>query len=452
MNQDTIERHPDAPVPGPSHVPGHVPDRRTVRATGPLIGRIRVPGDKSISHRAAMFAAIAQGRSRISGYLPGEDCLNTIRCLQALGVPISGGSTDWTIDGVGLKGLREPEHVLDVGNSGTSIRLLLGVLAGLDGFAVVSGDASIRSRPMGRVAKPLRQMGMHIDGRQAGDRAPLAIRGGDIRPISYESPIASAQVKTAVLLAGLQASDTTTFREPSQSRDHTERMLIAMGAPLVVATDGLILLRGGTPLTARDVCVPGDLSSAAFWLVAAAIVPGSDLVVEHVGLNPTRTGILDALSAMGADFAVENERHEAGEPVGDVHVRHSSLRPAAIAGGLLTRAIDEVPILALAMACADGTSEFRDATELRVKESDRLAAIARVLGALGARIEERPDGLTINGPTDWHAAPVDSGGDHRIAMMAAITARLSAEPVEISGTSSVETSYPGFWEALPSPS
>lgn len=425
-----------------------VPDLRAIRASGPLRGRIRVPGDKSISHRAALLAAIAEGRSHISGYLPGEDCQNTIRCLQALGVPISGGPTDWTVDGVGLKGLREPDGILDVGNSGTTIRLLMGLLAGLDGFAVLTGDASIRARPMGRVARPLRQMGVCIDGRNDGDRAPLAIRGGVVHSTFYDSPVASAQVKSAVLLAALQSSDTTTYREPTLSRDHTERMLRAMGAPLIVATDGLILLRGGQRLAARDVRVPGDLSSAAFWLVAGAIVAGSDLVVEHVGLNPSRTGLLDALSAMGADLAIENEREECGEPVGDVHVRYTALRPATIAGDLTTRAIDELPILALAMACAEGTSELRDAAELRVKESDRLAAIARVLGALGARIEERPDGLTIHGPTDWHGAPVDSGGDHRIAMTAAIAARLISDPVEIAGTGSTETSYPGFWDTL----
>lgn len=422
------------------------PDVRTIQAIGPLRGRIRVPGDKSISHRAAILAAIAEGRSRISGFLPGEDCLGTIRCLRELGVRIEGGPTDWIVEGVGLGGLREPSQVLDVGNSGTSIRLLMGLLGGLDGFAVLTGDGSIRSRPMGRVSRPLRMMGMHIDGRSGGDRAPLAVRGGAIKAISYESPVASAQVKSAVLLAALQSPDITTFREPAPSRDHTERMLAAMGAPIQVASDGTITLRGLSPLSPREVRVPGDLSSAAFWVVAALIVPGSDLVVENVGLGPTRTGILDVLEAMGADLAVENARDESGEPVGDLRVRHSRLRPAVVARELLTRSIDEVPILALAMACAEGTSELHDAAELRVKESDRLKAITRVLGALGARIDERPDGLVIHGPTRWRAARVDSGGDHRIAMMAAIAAQLAPGPVEIAGTACTETSYPGFWE------
>ncbi|MBM3271271.1 MAG: 3-phosphoshikimate 1-carboxyvinyltransferase [Candidatus Sericytochromatia bacterium] len=421
-------------------------DTRIVQAGGPLVGRIRVPGDKSLSHRAAMFAAIAEGPSRITGFLAGEDCLDTLRCLQALGVPIVGGGTEWDVDGVGLHGLREPEAILDVGNSGTSIRLLLGLLAGLDGFAVLTGDASIRRRPMGRVARPLRKMGMRIDGRAGGDLAPLAVRGGPVSAIAYESPVASAQVKSAVLLAALRSPELTTYREPALSRDHTERMLAAMGADLRRREDGAILLRGGRPLAARDVQVPGDLSSAAFWLVAGAIVPGSDLVVENVGLNPSRTGLLDVLLAMGADLAVEDARDAAGEPVGDVRVRHSALRATTVAGDLLTRSIDEIPILTLALACAAGTSEIRDAAELRVKESDRLAAVSRVLGALGARIEERPDGLIVTGPTDWRSGGVASGGDHRIAMTAAIAGRLVPDGVEIEDTACTETSYPGFWE------
>jgi 3-phosphoshikimate 1-carboxyvinyltransferase len=394
-----------------------------------------------------MFSAIAEGRSRLSGFLAGEDCLGTIRCLQALGVPIAGGGSEWVVDGVGLRGLREPETILDVGNSGTSIRLLLGLLAGLDGLAILTGDDSIRRRPMGRVANPLRQMGMRIDGRDGGDRAPLAARGGAIRASELDCSVASAQVKSAVLLAALQSPDLTLYREPSRSRDHTERMLVAMGADLQVRPDGAIALRGGRPLRARDVRVPGDLSSAAFWLVAGAIVPGSDLVIEHVGLNPSRTGILDALRAMGADLEVLAEHDEAGEPAGDLRIRHSSLEAVTIAGDLLTRCIDEVPVLALALACAHGRSEIRDAADLRVKESDRLAAIARVLGAMGARIEERPDGLAIDGATDWRPARLGSGGDHRIAMTAAIAGCLIPEGVEIEGTACTETSYPGFWDA-----
>jgi 3-phosphoshikimate 1-carboxyvinyltransferase len=412
---------------------------------------MRAPGDKSISHRAAMFAALAEGRSRITGFLPGDDCLNTIRCLQALGVAIRGDGNDWTIDGVGLRGLREPENVLDVGNSGTAIRLLMGLLGGLDGIAVLTGDASIRARPMGRVATPLRLMGLGIDGRHEGELAPLSVRGGDVRAIAYRAPVASAQVKSAVLLAGLQNSATTTFHEPQPSRDHTERMLGAMGADLTTTADGGIAIRGSRALTARDVHVPGDLSSAAFWLVGAAIVPGSDLVVERVGLNPSRSGVVDVLRDMGADIEISGQRDESGEPVGDIRVRHSRLTAVVLAGERLTRAIDEVPILALALACAEGTSEFRDAVELRVKESDRLAAIARMLGALGAHIDERPDGLLIRGPTDWRTAQTDSRGDHRLAMTAAIAGRLIPDGVEIQHTICTQTSYPGFWEASPSP-
>jgi 3-phosphoshikimate 1-carboxyvinyltransferase len=442
----------EATMTGPAGRPaGHEESARFVKASGPLRGRLRVPGDKSISHRAAMLSALAEGRSHITGYLAGEDCLNTLGCLRAMGVPIQGGGSDWVVDGVGLRGLQEPEAILDVGNSGTSIRLLLGLLAGLDGHAVLTGDASIRRRPMGRVATPLRRMGMRIDGRSGGDRAPLAVRGGRIEAIRYDSPIASAQVKSAVLLAGLQADGETILTEPARSRDHTERMLVAMGADLKVFERGAIALRGAKSLVARDVNVPGDLSSAAFWLVAAAIVPGSDLVVEHIGLNPSRTGILDALAALGAEIAVENIRDEAGEPAGDLRVRYSALKAATVSGELLTRAIDEVPILALAMACADGISHLRDAAELRVKESDRLASITRVLGALGARIDEHPDGLTIHGPTAWHAADVASGGDHRIAMTAAVAARLLPDGLTIHDTSCTETSFPGFWEAVPAP-
>lgn len=423
-------------------------DSRTVQPGGPLTGRLRVPGDKSISHRALMFGAIAEGRTRVTGFLDGADCLATLTCLRLLGVSIEGTGTVWTVEGVGLRGFLEPETILDVGNSGTSIRLLMGLLAGFGGAAVLTGDASVRSRPMERVAGPLRLMGMRIDGRQNGERAPLLVRGGTISPISFDCAVSSAQVKSAVLLAGLRTDGETVFTEPTRSRDHTERMLAAMGADLIVEGT-TVRMRGNKPLNARDVEVPGDLSSAAFWLVGAAIVPGSDLTLEHVGLNPSRTGIVDALLAMGADLTVENAREECGEPVGDIRVRYGALKAARVADELLTRAIDEVPILALAMACAEGASEITDAAELRIKESDRLAAVARVLGGLGAQIDERPDGLVVHGPTNWRGGDVDTKHDHRIAMTAAIAGLAGAAPVTIHGTASTETSYPGFWEHLP---
>lgn len=422
-------------------------DSRTVAPAGAIRGRVRVPGDKSISHRAVMFNALADGRATIRNFLPGEDCLSTIRCLSALGVPISGAGPNWEVQGVGLEGLREPQDVLDVGNSGTSIRLLAGLLAGLDGYAVLTGDESIRRRPMGRVVRPLREMGLRIDGRAEGDRAPLGVRGGHAAGRRIASPVASAQVKSAVLLAALQADGETLFSEPIGSRDHTERMLAAMGAKLTVL-DREIVVVGRQRLTARSIVVPGDLSSAAFWLVGAAIVPGSELLLEGVGLNPSRTGLLDALRAMGADCELLDESNEAGEPIGDIRVAFGQLAPTRVYGELLVRSIDEVPILALAMACAHGRSEIRDASELRVKESDRLAVIASTLRALGAAIEEFPDGLAITGPTRWKSAHVDSRGDHRIAMMCAIAGLLADGPVSVAGTSATETSYPGFWDTL----
>lgn len=426
------------------------PDRRLIEPSGPLRGRMSVPGDKSISHRAAILGAIAEGTSRIRGFLPGEDCLRTIACLRAMGVPIEGGPSDWKIEGVGLWGLQEPDNVLDVGNSGTTIRLLMGVLAGLDGCVILTGDESIRRRPMGRVIKPLREMGVRLDGRAGGENAPIVVRGGPVRGVHYKSPVASAQVKSAVILAALQAVDETVFIEPGPSRDHTERMLRAMGADIQERAPCELVIRGGRPLAPRDAFIPGDLSSAAFWIVAGLVVPASDLVITRVGLNPSRTGLLEVLKEMGANLLVGNLGEEASEPLGDIRVSHCRLRPVEVSGEQLIRSIDEVPIMALAMACAEGTSEVRDAAELRVKESDRLAASAQVLRALGADIEEKPDGLTIRGPTKWHGGSVDSGGDHRIAMIAAVAARLASEPVEILGTRCTETSYPGFWETQPS--
>ncbi len=435
-----------------------VADTRTVRAGGPLRGAIRVPGDKSISHRAVMFNAIAEGTAVIRNFLAGEDCLATVRCLRALGVPIvelaagprAGGapaSLAFEVRGVGLAGLREPEEILDVGNSGTSIRLLLGLLAGLDGIAVLTGDASIRRRPMGRVVHLLGEMGVRIDGRSSGDRAPLAVRGGKTRAVKIASPVASAQVKSAVLLAALGAEGETSFFEPLPSRDHTERMLAAMGVPLAVR-ERKIFVTGKKPLVARSIAVPGDLSSAAFWLGGAAVVPGSALRLEGVGLNPTRTGVLDILREMGVRLELSDQAEEAGEPRGDIRVACGELDPVTVGGELLVRAIDEVPIVALLMACARGRSEIRDASELRIKESDRLAAIADALGALGARIQELPDGLAIEGPTRWTGGTIDTHGDHRIAMMCAMAALLAEAPVTIRQTACTETSYPGFWDTL----
>jgi 3-phosphoshikimate 1-carboxyvinyltransferase len=395
-----------------------------------------------------MLGALADGTSHVRNFLAGEDCLGTIRCYEQLGIRIEGEANAWTIHGAGLEGLREPGDILDVGNSGTTMRLMLGVLSGgLRGHVCMTGDASIRRRPMARVVAPLRAMGACIDGRKNGDLAPLSVRGGTLKPAHYDSPVASAQVKSALLLAGLFIDGETSVSEPARSRDHTERMLAAMGADLTV--DGLrVAIRGGRRLTPFELEVPGDISSAAFWLVAGSIVPGSEIVLEGVGMNPTRTGVLDALRRMGADITEENPRLALGEPVADLRVRHAELVGTTIEGDEIPRLVDEIPILSLAAGCASGRTVIRDAQELRVKESDRLAAIARELGKLGLAARERPDGLEIEGGTRWRSAEVESEEDHRMAMTLAIASLLAPRPVRVGGTRATETSYPGFWEDL----
>jgi 3-phosphoshikimate 1-carboxyvinyltransferase len=419
--------------------------RPLVVASGrPLRGVLRVPGDKSISHRAAILGAIAHGPTRIWGFLRAEDCLSTLRCLRALGVAMDDRRSELEIHGGAL---REPEEILDVGNSGTTLRLLAGVLAGQRFHSVLTGDASIRRRPMDRIAEPLRLMGARISGRQGGRLAPLAISGGELRGITYATPVASAQVKSAVLLAGLFADGDTVVQEPRQSRDHTERMLGAFGAEVV--RGGLtVRLRGPQALSGTEVRVPGDLSSAAFFLVAAALVPGSDLAVAGVGLNPTRTGVLDVLRMMGAAVEVRDLKEESGEPVGTVVVRGGLLHGTVIGGDLIPRAIDELPVLAVAASLAEGKTVIRDAAELRVKESDRIDALARELGRLGARVEAQPDGLAIVGTPRLRGGRVASGGDHRIAMALAVAGLCADGAVTIDDPACIETSFPGFADAL----
>ncbi len=425
-------------------MPDDAPRALVVAPGRPLRGVLRVPGDKSISHRAAILGAIAHGTTRVSGFLRAEDCLSTVQCLRALGASIEERGTDLEIRGAALQ---EPEDILDVGNSGTTIRLLAGVLAGHRFHSVLTGDASVRRRPMDRVVDPLRRMGARISGRQGGRLAPLAIDGGGLSGIAYTTPVASAQVKSAVLLAGLFADGDTAVREPLQSRDHTERMMGAFGAEVIRA--GLTTrLHGPVALRGRDVRVPGDLSSAAFLLVAAALVPGSDLAVADVGLNPTRTGVLDVLRMMGAGVEVRDLRDEGGEPVGTVAVRASQLHGVTIGGDLIPRAIDELPVLAVAASLADGETVIRDAAELRVKESDRVAALARELGRLGARVEPQPDGLAIVGTHRLRGGRVSSGGDHRIAMALAVAGLCAGGPVTIDDPACIETSFPGFAAAL----
>ena len=420
---------------------------------GSLAGTVRVPGDKSISHRALLFGAIAEGETIIEGLLPAEDPLSTAACLRAMGVEVSPIVADQavTVRGVGLDGFREPENVLDCGNSGTTMRLMLGLLAGRAGrHFVLSGDASLRRRPMRRVGGPLAEMGATIRGRQGGNLAPLAIEGQLLHGATIRTPVASAQVKSALLLAALTASGPTTVIEPHLSRDHSERMLRAFGADLRVAgPDGTtVTVHPGPALQGQNVVVPGDISSAAFWLVAAAITPGACLTVENVGLNPSRTGILDVLETMGARLTVLNRRDVAGEPVGDLQVSHGPLQPFAISGDLIPRLVDEIPVLAVAACCADGVSRISDAAELRVKETDRLAVMARQLGAMGARLEEHADGLTISGSTRLHGATVDSETDHRVAMSLAVASLVASGDTLLHDPGAAAVSYPGFWDDL----
>ncbi|MFN6132058.1 MAG: 3-phosphoshikimate 1-carboxyvinyltransferase [Synechococcaceae cyanobacterium] len=418
-----------------------------------LRGRVRVPGDKSISHRALLFGAIAQGETRIEGLLPAEDPLSTAACLRAMGVavtPIVAGEPV-LVTGLGLDGLREPENVLDCGNSGTTMRLLLGLLAGRAGrHFVLNGDASLRRRPMRRVAEPLARMGALISGRAEGNLAPLAIQGRSLTGAVIHTPVASAQVKSALLLAALTAQAETTVVEPAHSRDHSERMLRAFGADLQVDPEEptRVTVRPGPELRGLAVVVPGDISSAAFWLVAAAITPGSDLVVDNVGLNPSRTGILDVLEQMGACVDLLEQRLVAGEPVGDLRVRSGPLRPFQIEAPLIPRLVDEIPVLAVAACCAEGVSRISGAEELRVKETDRLAVMARQLIAMGARIEEHADGLTIIGPTPLRGAAVDSETDHRVAMSLAVASLVADGDTQLADAAAAAVSYPGFWDDL----
>jgi len=420
---------------------------------GGLGGRVRVPGDKSISHRALLFGAIAEGETRIEGLLPAEDPLSTAACLRAMGVtvsPIEAGATV-VVQGAGLDGLAEPDTLLDCGNSGTTMRLMLGLLAGRTGrHFVLSGDASLRRRPMRRVAGPLAEMGATINGRQNGNLAPLAVQGRPLRGAVIHTPVASAQVKSALLLAALSAEGPTTVIEPAHSRDHSERMLRAFGADLTVAGPAgtEVTVRPGAVLQGQTVVVPGDISSAAFWLVAAAITPGAALTVDNVGLNPSRTGILEVLESMGARITVLNRRDVAGEPVGDLAVEHGPLQAFTIGGDLIPRLVDEIPVLAVAACCAEGVSRISGAEELRVKETDRLAVMARQLGAMGARLQEQPDGLTIEGGVQLHGAKVDSETDHRVAMSLAVASLVARGDTLLHDSAAAAVSYPGFWDDL----
>lgn len=416
-----------------------------------LQGTLKIPGDKSISHRALILGAIAQGETIIEGLLLGEDPRSTAACFREMGAEISPFNSDRiTVKGVGLANLQEPLDVLDAGNSGTTMRLMLGLLASHQGrFFCITGDNSLRSRPMSRVIKPLKQMGAQIWGRNNDSLAPLVIQGHNLTPIHYHSPIASAQVKSCILLAGLMTEGKTTVTEPTLSRDHSERMLQAFGATLDIdPSTHSVTITGGTHLTGQKVVVPGDISSAAFWLVAGAIVPRSELVIKNVGVNPTRTGILEVLAMMEADITLENQRVVTGEPVADLRVKPSSLKACLIGGEIIPRLIDEVPIITVAAVFAQGTTIIKDAAELRVKESDRLTAMASQLNRMGARITELPDGLEIVGGTPLTGYELDSYTDHRIAMSLAIAALMAKGATTIHRAEAVAVSYPEFATTL----
>ncbi len=419
----------------------------TVRPALRVRGEISVPGDKSISHRAVMLGALGRGVTVIHGFLQGEDTVSTLNAFRAMGVEASDDGGTLHIHGKGLNGLEEPSDVLDCGNSGTSMRLMTGLLAGQKFFSVLTGDRYLRNRPMGRVIEPLGRMGADIWGRSGGAKAPLAIQGTPLRGISFVSPVASAQVKSALLLAGLFAEGDTVVTEPSLSRDHSERMLRYFGADVEKLPRGA-RLRGGRTLEAREVMVPGDISSAAFFIVAALVVPGSELMVRGVGINPTRTGIIDILQQMGASLELSNEREVSGEPVADILVHSSRMKGIEISGELVPRAIDEFPVICVAAACAEGTTVLRDAKELRVKETDRIAAMAENLSKAGVAVTETEDGMEIAGSDRLSACSVDSFGDHRIAMAMMVAGLVADGEIRVADTGCIDTSFPGFVELL----
>jgi len=417
----------------------------TITPSSSLTGNCSVPGDKSISHRAVMFGSVAEGETHIRNFLDGGDCRSTLDVMRGLGVQVDVVTpTELVVHGRGLDGLQEPANVLDCGNSGTTIRLLTGLLVGQQFTSFLNGTAQIRRRPMGRIVRPLRGMGADIVGRQLGEYAPLGIRPSRLRGLEYTMPVASAQVKSCLLLAGLYAHGLTIVIEPGPARDHTERMLAAMGAPVVVYGNKITSERPQAPLKALDLTVPGDISSAAFLLVAGAITPNSHITITGVGTNPTRTGIIEALREMGASIRFTNPRDEGGEPVADLIVTTSNLRGTTFGGEQIVTLIDELPILAVAATQAEGRTIVRDAHELRVKETDRIATTVSELRKLGAKIEPTADGFIIDGPTPLTGAPVESHDDHRMAMAMTIAGLVARGRTVVHGAEVTADSFPGF--------
>jgi 3-phosphoshikimate 1-carboxyvinyltransferase len=394
-----------------------------------------------------MLGAIANGTTTVRGFLRGGDNMATMGAFRSMGVEISDDGETVIIQGKGLHGLSEPADVIDCGNSGTTIRLITGLLAGQSFFSVVTGDQYLRKRPMKRVVEPLSRMGARILGRNQGSLAPLAISGGSLNAIGYESPVSSAQIKSAIMLAGLYADGDTSVREPSLSRDHSERMFRLFGASLEVFNSG-VTVKGGIELQGQEISVPGDISSATFFIVAALITPGSELLIRNVGVNPTRTGAIDILRSMGGSIELLDQREVSGEPVADLLVRSSQLKGCRIAGSVVPRAIDEFPAICVAAACAEGTTTIRDARELRVKETDRITAMATNLRTLGVTVDETDDGMTITGVERLSGGSVESFGDHRIAMSLSVAALVTKNGITISDTECVATSFPSFFPLL----
>ena len=429
--------------------------KRSVLPAKELAGTLAPPADKSVSHRAAILNSLAPGEVVIDNFSEGADCRSTLRCLRLLGVTAEKitpeeGSSDTPklkLTSPGLENFHEPNDVLNSENSGTTMRFIMGLLGTTPFVSVVTGDRSLRSRPMGRIVQPLRLMGAQIMGRDSSSLAPLTIRGGNLKGIEYTLPVASAQLKSALVLAALFAQGETVLHQPALSRDHTERMLEAMGANLI--EDGLVLVvKPGSRLKSLDVTVSGDISSAAFWMVAAAAHPNAQIRLANVGVNPTRTGVLDVLKTMGVQIKTENPRIEGGEPVADLFIQSSELKGVEIAGDLIPIVQDEIPVLALAACFAKGTTVIRDAQELRYKESDRLHATTTELSRLGANIKELPDGLVIEGTGSLKGGTCRSYGDHRIAMTLGIAGLLANEEVVITGAEVVDVTYPNFWKDL----
>lgn len=412
-----------------------------------LKGEVRVPGDKSISHRAVIIGSIAKGDTAIENLLKADDCMRTIDCFRKMGIEIIFEDGIVTVKGKGLAGLHEPLDVFDVGNSGTTIRLLVGMLAGQKFHATLTGDESIRRRPMGRVIEPLKKMGAVIHGRQRDTLAPLTIIGRELKGMTYEMPVASAQVKSAVLLAGLYAKGITTVTEKEQTRDHTERMLEYFGAA-IKREDRKISVEGGVEFNGKRVFVPGDISSAAFLMVAASIVPGSSVLIRDVGVNPGRTGIIEVLHRMGADIEVINERMLSNEPVADISVRSSELKAVELNGSIIPRIIDEIPVIAVAATQAKGKTVIKGAEELRFKESDRIKTTVHELKRLGANIEEARDGIIIYGPSRLKKGVCQSYGDHRIAMSSAVAGLAASDQTVVEKVECVETSFPAFTSVI----